>query len=101
MAPAGTGNWASLPTTFDGSHLLSHFDDADRSGPYTFQATSCDNVGNCATATKRLTLPLRVASDSELSLTKIVNPLRRRTVRERVRVGWHWVTVRGVARPYG
>ena len=23
-----------------------------------------------------------------------MNPLRRRTVRERVRVGWHWVTVR-------
>ena len=94
MAPAGTGNWTSLPTTFDGSHFVSHFDDANRSGPYTFQATSCDNVGNCATATERLTLPLRVASDSEVSLTKIVNPLRRRTVRERVRVGWHWVTVR-------
>ena len=94
MAPAGTGNWTSLPTTFDGSHLLSHFDDANRSGAYTFRATSCDNVGNCATATERLTLPLRVASDSEVSLTKIVNPLRRRTVRERVRVGWHWVTVR-------
>jgi len=93
MAPAGTSNWTALPTTFDGSHLLSHFDDAGRSGPYTFQATSCDNVGNCATATERLTLPLRVAADSEVSLTKIINPLRRRTVRERVRVGWHWVTL--------
>ena len=94
MARAGTGNWISLPTTFDGSHLLSHFDDANRIGPYLFRATSCDNVGNCATATKRLTLPVRLASDSEVSLTQIVNPLRRRIVRERVRVGWRWVTVR-------
>jgi hypothetical protein len=94
MAPAGTSNWMSLPTMFDGSHLVSHFDDANRIGPYIFQATSCDNVGNCATAREQLTLPLRVASDSEVSLTQIVNPLQRQTVRERVRVGWHWVTVR-------
>jgi hypothetical protein len=63
-------------------------------GPYSFQATSCDNVGNCATATERLTVPLRLASDSQVSLTKIINPLRERIVRERVRVGGHWVTVR-------
>ena len=52
MAPAGTSDWTSLPTSFDGSHLLAHFDDAGLSGAYAFRATSCDNVGNCATATE-------------------------------------------------
>jgi hypothetical protein len=94
IAPAGSSAWTSLPASFDGAHLLAHFDDAGLHGPYNFQATSCDNVGNCATATERLTLPLRVASDSQVSLTKIINPLRKRIVRERVRVGGHWVTVR-------
>ena len=41
-----------------------------------------------------MSLPLREASDSQVSLTRIVNPLQRRIVREQVRVGWHWVTVR-------
>jgi hypothetical protein len=94
MAPAGTSNWTSLPTTFDGSHLLSDFNDASRIGPYTFWARSCDDVGNCASTTEQLTLPVRLASDSNVSFDKIVNPLRRQVVLKRVRVGWHWVTVR-------
>ena len=94
MAPAGTSDWTPLPASFDGSHLVAHFDDAGLSGPYSFQATSCDNVGNCASTTRHLSLPLREASDSQVSLTRIVNPLQRRVVREQVRVGWHWVTVR-------
>ena len=94
MAPAGTSDWTPLPASFDGSHLLAHFDDAGLSGPYSFRATSCDNVGNCASTTRQLSLPLREASDSQVSLTRIVNPLQRRVVREQVRVGWHWVTVR-------
>ncbi|MBV9002015.1 MAG: hypothetical protein JO304_23360 [Solirubrobacterales bacterium] len=94
MAPAGTGAWTSLPASYDGAHLLAHFDDATLRGPYDFQATSCDNVGNCATTNERLTLPLRTASDSQVSLTKIINPLRRTVVTERVLVGWHWATVR-------
>ena len=94
MAPAGTTDWTPLPTSFDGSHLLAHFDDAGLNGAYSFRATSCDNVGNCATATRQLALPLRAAADSEVSLTRIVNPLQRRVVREQVRVGWHWATVR-------
>ena len=93
MAPAGSSDWTSLPTTFDGSHLLSHFDDANLTGTYTFRATACDNVGNCATASEGMALPVRAASDAEVSLTKIVDPLRRRTVSERVRVDWHWATV--------
>ena len=94
MAPAGTQNWTSLASGFAGPHLLAHFDDAGLHGAYDFQATACDNVGNCATSTERLALPLRLASDSAVSLTKIIDPLRKRTVREHVRVGGHWVTVR-------
>jgi hypothetical protein len=94
IAPAGSGTWTSIPTSFDGAHLLAHFDDSGLHGPYNIQATSCDNVGNCATTTEHLTLPLRIASDSQVSLTKIINPLKKRVVRERVRVGWHWDTVR-------
>ena len=88
MAPTGTSSWTPLPTTFDGSHLVTSFDDAGRSGPYTFQATSCDNVGNCATTSEKLTLPLRAASDAEVSLTKIVKctTKRVRTRRRRWRV---------------
>ena len=78
MAPAGTNNWTTLPTTFDGSHLVTSFDDAGHSGPYTFKVTSCDNVGNCASTSKQLTLPLRAAPDSEVSLTKIVKCRTRR-----------------------
>ena len=59
MAPAGTSDWTPLPASFDGSHLLAHFDDAGLSGPYFFRATSCDNVGNCASTMRQLSLPLR------------------------------------------
>ena len=96
MAPAGTNDWTSLPTTFDGSHLLAHFDDAGLTGSYAFQATACDNVGNCATSSERLPLPLRLASDSQVSLTQIVDPLRRRTVVERVRRGGRLETIKVV-----
>ncbi len=96
MAPAGTSNWTSLPTTFDGSHLLAHFDDAGRSGPYSFRASACDNVGNCTSTTRQLALPLRTASDSQVSLTKIVNPLKRRTVFVRVKRHGHYRTIKVV-----
>jgi hypothetical protein len=93
MAPAGTSNWTNLSTSFDGSHLLAAFNDAGRDGLYSFRATSCDNVGNCASTARELALPLRAAPDSQVSLTRIVNPLQRRVIRERVLVGWHWATV--------
>jgi len=94
MAPVGTNDWTSLTTSFDGAHLLAHFDDAGLHGPYDVRATSCDNVGNCASATEQLSLPVRLSSDSQISLTKIVNPPQRHVVLEHVRVGWHWATVR-------
>ena len=94
MAPIGTADWTNLPTTDDGSHLLARFDDAGLSGAYSIRAAACDNVGNCASTSRQLMLPVRAASDSQVSLTRIVDPLQRRVVRERVRVGWHWATVR-------
>lgn len=93
MAPAGTNNWVNVPASFNGAQLAGRFDDAERTGPYVFKATSCDNAGNCASTTERMTLPVRAASDSEVSLTKIVNPVRRKVVVKRVLVGWHWATV--------
>ena len=74
MAPAGSNKWSSLPTTFDGSRLLAHFDDAGRHGDYTFKATSCDNVGNCASTAQELTLPVRLASSSKVSFRSVASP---------------------------
>ena len=68
MAPAGTGSWTSLPTTFTGSQLLAHFNDAGMDGPYSFKATSCDNVGNCASTTRTVMLPARAAAISRVSI---------------------------------
>ena len=68
MAPAGTASWTTLPTTMSGSQLLAHFNDAGVHGPYAFKVTSCDNVGNCASSTRTLMLPVRVAAVSEVSI---------------------------------
>jgi hypothetical protein len=92
MRPAG-GAWTSVPTQFDGQHLLARFNDAGLAGPYEFQATSCDIAGNCASTSETLALPTRVAAVSSVSFQRIVNPLKAHWVRKRVRVGWHWLTV--------
>jgi hypothetical protein len=68
MAPAGTDSWTSLPTTFTGSQLLTHFDDAALRGAYSFKVTSCDTVGNCASTTRTVTLPARAAAISRVSV---------------------------------
>ena len=68
MAPAGTASWTSLPTTFTGSQLLAHFNDAGLDGQYSFKATSCDNVGNCASTTRTLMLPARAVAISRVSV---------------------------------
>ena len=86
MAPAGTGSWTNVRASFNGTHLLAHVDDAGLHGAYIVRGTSCDNVGNCASTSERLSLPLRLASDSEVSLTRIVKPRRcatRRTLTHR------------------
>ena len=95
MRPAAGGDWTNLPTQFDGSHLLARFDDSVLAhGPWIIQATSCDAAGNCASTDETLTLPVRLGSASYVGFGKIVNPLRAKKVKERVRVGWHWKTVR-------
>jgi hypothetical protein len=96
MAPAGTSDWTTLPTGFDGSHLTAQFDDAGLTGAYAFRATSCDKVGNCASTTEPLALPLRAAAASDVSLQQIVNPLRREVVTERVERGGHFKTIKVV-----
>ena len=68
MAPARSGSWTSLPTTLSGSQLLAHFNDSGVNGPYTFEVTACDNVGNCASATRTVVLPVRTQAISEVSL---------------------------------
>ena len=95
MRPAAGGAWTNLPTQFDGSHLIARFDDSVLAhGSWMIQATSCDAAGNCASTDETLTLPVRLASASAVGFGKIVNPLRAKKVKERVRVGWHWKTVR-------
>jgi len=88
MAPAGSGSWTSLPASFDGAHLLTNIDDAGLRGPYTIRATSCDNVGNCASATETLTMPLRLAAASDVGFTTIGSPTQ--VVKKRVLVAFHY-----------
>jgi hypothetical protein len=71
MSPAGTNQWTSLPTAFTGGQLVGHFDDAGLHGSYAFNVRSCDNIGNCASATRTLMLPVRIAAVSEVSLEQI------------------------------
>ena len=87
------GAWSSLPTQFDGYHLLARFNDAGLRGAYELQATACDAVGNCTSTDRPLTMPVRLGSVSSVSFARVVNPLRAHRVRKRVRVGWHWVTI--------
>ena len=68
MAPAGTNEWTSLPARLDGSQLMAHFDDAGLTGVWQLAARSCDNVGNCASTTRTLTLPVRDGAVAQVSL---------------------------------
>ena len=94
MRPATGGSWTPVTTQFDGQHLLARFDDAKRKGPYLFRATSCDAVGNCASSTSTLTLPVRLASTSSVSFHPINDPGEARIVRQRVRFTSQWTTLR-------
>lgn len=71
MAPAGTNSWTALPTSFAGTQLVTHFDDAGLRGPYAFKVQACDNVGNCTSTTRTLALPARVQAVSEVSLEQL------------------------------
>ena len=71
MAPAGTGSGTALPTTFTGSQLVAHFNDAGMRGQYTFSVRSCDSVGNCSSTARTVMLPLRTQAVSEVSLEQL------------------------------
>ena len=95
MRRARGGAWQTLPTRFDGSHLIARFDDAVLPrGAWVIRAASCDRAGNCASTAKAITLPVRAAAASYVGFGKIINPLKAKKVKERIRVGWHWKTVR-------
>ena len=87
MAPAGSQDWTSLASGFDGPHLLAHLDDAGLHGPYTVQATACDNVGNCATNSETLRMPLRLSAAADVGFDTISAPAK--VVSERVHVDFH------------
>jgi hypothetical protein len=94
MAPQGTSNWTSLPTSFTSTgQLIATIPDGGLSGPYTIQATACSQVGNCGSTSEALTMPLRLAASSDVSFAAIVDPLVAKKIKERVRVGWHWAAV--------
>ena len=95
MRPAGGGSWQSLPTSFDGAHLLARFDDSTLApGSWVIQATSCDNAGNCASTHEPLTLPVRTPSVTSVSFEQVRDAVSARRVTRRVLVGWHWSTER-------
>jgi hypothetical protein len=68
--------------------VLAHVNDAGLRGPYAVRATACDNVGNCATTTETLTMPLRLPAAADVGFAKIGTPAK--VVRERVLVGFHY-----------
>ena len=94
MRPVGSNVWEPLSTQFNGGELIGSFDDSGLAGPYQFEATSCDNVGNCASRTEQLTLPVRLQASSAVSFQTIVDPLKARKVTKRIRVGYHFKRVR-------
>ena len=80
-----------LATTLVGSQLVSRFDDGGKNGDFTFTATSCDEVGNCATTSEALHFPIRLGSLGLISFHRIVVPAK--TIDKRVLVGARHQTV--------
>jgi hypothetical protein len=94
MRPATGGSWQTLPTTFDGQHLLARFDDAILAhGPWVIQATSCDRAGNCANAGEPVTVPVRLGTAQHVSFHAIAKPSQIKRVVKRELVGWHFAYV--------
>jgi hypothetical protein len=96
ITPQGSSTPTALPTTFNSAgQLTATIPDASlKAGPYTLQASATSQVGNTGTITEPVGLPLRTASSSIVSFKKIVDPRLARKVKERVRVGFHYVTVK-------
>lgn len=89
ISQVGSGVWQELPTSQEGSHLVTRVDDATLpAGEYELRATAHDQAENLASTDKRLDgnpmrlkLPLRVASAVRAGV------VRKRTVRRTVRHG--------------
>jgi hypothetical protein len=89
ISQAGSGIWQELPTSQEGSHLVTHVDDATLpAGEYELRATANDQAANLASTDKRLDgrpmrmkLPVRVASSVRAGV------VRKRSVRRTIRRG--------------
>jgi hypothetical protein len=87
LSKVGSGTWQVLPTSVEGSHLVSMIDDAALPpSEYQLRATASDKAGNLASTESRLngqpmrvTLPLRVITSLSAGI------LRRHTVTKTVR----------------
>ncbi len=93
IMPQGSSTSTTLPTTFNAGQLTATIPDATlKAGAYTLQASATSQVGNTGTASENVTLPLRAGSSSNVSFKKIVDPRIAKKVKERVLVGFHYVT---------
>jgi hypothetical protein len=90
----GSSTPTVLPTSFTSAgQLIATIPDATlKAGAYTLQASATSQVGNTGTSTEPVTLPLRMHSTSIVSFKKISDPRIAKKVKERVRVGFHYVT---------
>ena len=72
------GPHAAAPTavasTLSGGQLTADFNDGGKNGTYTFVATSCDQVGNCASTSEALHFPIRLGTRELMSFQRIVVP---------------------------
>ena len=65
---------APVPSTLSGGQLTADFNDGGKNGTYTFVATSCDQVGNCASTSEALHFPIRLGTRQLMSFQRIVVP---------------------------
>ena len=94
ITPQGSSSATTLTSTLTSNgQLIATVPDATLpAGTYTLQASATSQAGNTGTTTETVTLPLRNASRSVVSFAKIIDPAIARKVKERVRVGFHYVT---------
>jgi hypothetical protein len=90
----GSSTPAVLPTSFNSAgQLIATIPDASlKAGAYTVQASATSQVGNTGVTSETVTLPLRIPTTDAVSFAKIKDPLVAKKVKERVRVGGHYVT---------
>jgi hypothetical protein len=98
IAPSGSSSYTPLPTTFaanssGGGQLIATIPDGTlKAGAYTVEANANSQVGNAASSTEAVTLPLRSRTSEAISFKKLAGKLIVKTVRVRERVGFHYVT---------